>query len=143
MPRILVVANRTLGGAPLLELLRQRAERERCEVHVLVPAAPETGSWASGVDDDLRAARRRLDTALGRFSTLGCEVTGEIGDSRPLDAVTDALRLGTFDEVVVSTLPPGISRWLRADLVSRLVRFVDVPVTHVVSHERMPAKSES
>ena len=135
MARIMVVANRTLGGAPLFRLLQQRVQSGGCQLHVVVPAAPGKGSWASSNDDDVRAARQRLETALERFSALGCEVTGEIGDSRPIDAVNDVLRSQEFDEVIVSTLPPGPSRWLRADLVSRLSRGLDVPVTHVVGSE--------
>lgn len=135
MPRILVIANRTLGGAALFELLRQRVNKGECSVHLVVPAAADAHSWTTSQEDDLKAARRRLDATLRRFGQLGCEVTGEIGDSRPMDAVDDALRRGPVDEVVVSTLPPGPSRWLRADLVSRLQRKVDVPVTHVIGSE--------
>ena len=139
MHSILVVANRTLGGEPLLSLLQERAGHGQCRVHVLVPAGPDPRGWASTNEDDRQAAEQRLQAALRRFSALGCEVTGEVGDSRPLDAVGDVLRARAVDEVVVSTLPPGPSRWLRADLVSRLTRAVDVPVTHVIGSEQPAA----
>jgi len=137
MSKILVVANRTVGGGHLLQLLRERIAAGDLSVHVVVPAGPPAGGWtyADDDDDDMRAATLRLETALRSFSALGCEVTGEIGDSSPMQAVNDVLRREHFDEVIVSTLPPGPSRWLRADLVSRLSRALDIPVTHVVGSE--------
>lgn len=135
MAKILVVANRTLGGDHLLDLLRERLKAEQCSIHVLVPASPDPHEWASTERDELAAASARMQAALDRFRALGCEVTGEVGDIRPVDAVGDVLRREPFDEVVVSTLPPGPSRWLGADIISRLERAVEVPVTHAISTE--------
>ena len=61
------------------------------------------------------------------------EVTGEIGDASPLRAVGDALQYQSCDEIIVSTLPPGVSRWLKLDLPNRLRHSFAIPVTHVVA----------
>lgn len=133
MRRYLVVANLTLGGEHLLRLLRERVAQGPCAFHVLVPASADPHVWTHDEASDYQLAARRLDEALERFEELHAEVTGEVGDHRPVDAVLDALRHGHFDEVVLSTLPAGASRWLRMDLVNRVRRAVDVPVTHVVA----------
>jgi hypothetical protein len=79
-------------------------------------------------------ARRRLEVALERFAHLG-DVTGEVGDEHPVDAVRDVLERGErFDGIVLSTLKPGLSRWLRLDLISRVESF-GLPVVHVVGTE--------
>lgn len=62
-------------------------------------------------------------------------MTGEIGDERPLDTIRDAVRNDTYDEIVLSTLPAGLSRWLRMDLPHQVERAVDVPITHVIGVE--------
>ena len=81
-------------------------------------------------------AKERLDDALRRLGSLGAEsVTGEVGDERPLDAIRDAVRESNYDEIVLSTLPPGISRWLRMDLPHRVERSFDIPVVHVPAPE--------
>lgn len=135
MQRILVVANLTLGGEQLLATLRDRAQQGPLSVHVVVPARPEPNTWFESEEEQVAHARRRLQAALERFGALdGVEVSGEVGDERPIEAIGDALRrLGVeFDEIIVSTLPPGPSRWLGMDLPRRVQRSWDVPVTHVV-----------
>ncbi|MPZ74189.1 MAG: hypothetical protein GEU74_13320 [Nitriliruptorales bacterium] len=139
MARILVVANITLAGDHLTDLLRRRMEGESCSVHVLVPASPNPTQWIDDEMEDVAQAQARLHVALQRFSALGCDVDGEIGEGRPVDAVGDILRREQFDEIIISTLPVGPSRWLRADVVSRLQRAVDIPVTHVVGTESLSA----
>jgi hypothetical protein len=80
-----------------------------------------------------REAREVLAQALPRLSeAAGSEVTGSIGDAEPLMAVEDAVNLGHYDEIIVSTLPLGISRWIKLDLVSK-VRALGLPVTHVAA----------
>lgn len=131
MRRYLVVANRTLAGDHLMELLRERAADGDCELHVLVPATPDPSGWVHDEGSDHALAAGRLEQAIERFEELGVPVTGEVGDPRPVDAIMDLLRRDRFDEIVLSTLPAGVSRWLGMDLVSRVERAVDVPVTHV------------
>ncbi len=140
MKRILVVANQTLGGPKVMDWLRERVAQEPCAIHVLVPANVDTQTWVHDEDSDHELAQRRLIEALARFRELGSEVTGEVGDERPVDAIMDVLRHKRFDEVLLSTLPPGVSRWLRLDLVHRVERAVDVPVAHLVA-DRTPAQA--
>lgn len=135
MKRILVVANQTLGGPALMKWLRERVAQERCAIHVLVPANVDTQSWVLDDDSDRELAETRLREALGRLTDLGVDVTGEVGDPRPVDAILDVLRRDDFDEIVLSTLPPGVSRWLRLDLVHRVERVVTTRVIHLVTQE--------
>ncbi len=131
--RYLVVANRTLGGDHLLRLLAERLDRQPGTVHIVVPSTPDPSGWVNDEGANRTLAKRRLASARERIAGLGAEVTGEIGDERPFDAVMDVLRREPFDEVIVSTLPPTVSRWLRMDLVSHLERAVSIPVTHVIA----------
>ena len=132
MGNYLIVANLTLGGEHLWEEVRERMAGGQCHFHVLVPAAtdPMAGSWT--IEEARADATERLGRALERLGALGAEADGEVGDIRTIDATLDALRDHDYDEIIISTLPPNASRWLRLDLVSRLRRAVSVPVTHVI-----------
>jgi hypothetical protein len=78
-------------------------------------------------------AHRVLGSALPLLSeAAGQEVTGSVGDPEPLMAIQDAVNLGDYDEIIISTLPLGISRWLKLDLVSK-ARGLGLPVTHVLA----------
>jgi hypothetical protein len=138
--RYLVVANQTLGGDALLRRLRELTAEGPCEVHVLVPASADPTEAFHDQVADRRLARQRLTEALERFGDLAATVSGEVGDHRPVDAVGDVLRRGErFDRIIVSTLPAGVSRWLRLDAVSRIERAVDIPVEHLVAPARLGA----
>jgi hypothetical protein len=81
----------------------------------------------AGEDD----AQRVLDEALPKLSqAAGADVTGSLGDAEPLSAIHDAINLGEYDEIIISTLPKRISRWLKLDLVSK-TKGLGLPVTHV------------
>ena len=134
MRRYLVVANQTLLGEPLLARIRKCLAAGPCHFHLVVPAAhvPERTVWTEG--HDRAAARERLAAALERFGALGAEVDGEVGDVRPVDAIRDAmLHAPPFDEIILSTLPPGLSKWLRQDLPHRVARAFELPTTTVVA----------
>jgi hypothetical protein len=99
---------------------------------VLVPANRSRGGlfWTEG---EARAvAARRLAEALVPLRALGIDVDGTVGDERPFLAIRDALRAGDFDEIILSTLPPGVSRWLHQDLPNRVERAFGLPVHHVI-----------
>ncbi len=133
MHRYLVVANQTLGSERLAATVRERLAGGPCAFHLVVPAT-HVGHhmvWTEG--GDRAVAARRLAEGLERFRDLGAEVDGEVGDGRPLDAIGDALRTGAFDEIILVTFPPGVSRWLRQDLLSRVQRTFSLPVTHLVA----------
>lgn len=126
-PTYLLVANRTLLGEALAREIRARADTSpRPIFHLLVPVTP---------DGDLASARQRLERQLGWLEELGVEASGEIGDPDAFDAILDVVRRQDVDQVILSTLQPGASRWLRSDLPSRLQRALDVPVVHVVADE--------
>ena len=132
MRRYLVVANQTLASGQLLSKLRDLHQRGPCSFHVVVPATtPKDHSWTEG--EARHTARSRLEAAMVRLASEGFEVTGEVGDERPLEAVQDILLRGeTFDAIVLSTLPPRLSRWLKRDLVRGLEATTGLRVIHVV-----------
>jgi hypothetical protein len=139
MRRYLVVANRTLGGEHLRAKIRECLAAGPCEFHVLVPAShdPGTMTWTEGHDPAL--AERRLADALARLAEVGAEASGEVGDPNPVQAISDVLLRERFDEIILSTLPPGVSRWLKADLPHRVERDFNLPVTHVIATEEPAA----
>jgi hypothetical protein len=132
MRSYLVVANQTLGGEHLIQRVRQCLAEGPCRYHIVVPATPrgELLTWTEGRSTAI--AQERLDRALARFRELGAEADGEVGDKNPILAIQDALQHGRFDEIILSTLPPGISRWLKLDLPSRVGARFNLPVTHLV-----------
>jgi hypothetical protein len=139
--RYLVVANQTLGGKHLLRLVSEYMSGGSASFHVVVPATPpgEHLTWTEGEAQAI--AQRRLDRALENFRDRGAEADGQVGDANPLLAIEDALRREKFDEIILSTLPPGASRWLKLDLLHRVERSFDVPVTHLVA-ELEPEEAE-
>ncbi len=137
--RVLLVANRTAANPALIGAVRRRAERGPVVYHLVVPATPQ--GLHRLVDPEVagrEAAAERLARALPLLSdAAGHTVTGHVGDANPLAAVADALNLHGFDEIIISTLPWRLSRWLRIDLPSK-IRAFGIPVAHVTS-----ARSES
>jgi len=134
--RVLLVANRTATDLPLVQAVRRRALDGQAAFHLVVPATPQ--GLHRVVDPEVagrKAARERLACALPLLSeAAGQEVTGHVGDANPLAAVSDALHLQGFDEIVLSTLPWRLSRWLRIDLPSK-IRGLGLPVHHVTSSQ--------
>ena len=141
MRRYLVVANQTLGGEHLIEKVRDCVSTGQCLFHILVPATPSSDHlvWTEGEAQSI--ARQRLERAVERFQQLGAEADGEVGDANPLLAIEDVLRNQSFDEIILSTLPAGPSRWLKLDLPARVQKQFGLPVTHVVG-EAEPARKE-
>jgi hypothetical protein len=133
MRRYLIVAHRTLGGPHLIEeVIRRRDENGgRCEFHLLVPMEHGSGAWSDGRIH--AAAEQVLQDGIAHFAEQGIEVTGEVGDLNPVLAVEHLLLTGHhYDEILLSTLPSGPSRWLKADVPRRLAKAVNIPVTHLV-----------
>jgi hypothetical protein len=133
---VLVVANVTATSKELVAALSQRAQRDRCTFTLVVPA-PVGGSVGR------EAAKRTLDEALARLREEGLEVVGSVGDHDPLGAVADHYTPQAFDEIVISTLPTGVSKWLQVDLPHRIERATDATVTHVIAEpQRAEARVE-
>jgi GABA permease len=132
--RYLVVANQTLAGQHLAEVVRERTESDpTASFHLVIPATRPQHHlvWTEGEAHVI--AQERLEAAITAFEALGATVTGEVGDERAIEAVGDALRRDDFDEIIISTLPAGVSRWLKVDLPHRLERAFHRPVTHVIA----------
>ena len=130
MGKYLIVANQTLATDQLTDKIRQLCAEGPCTFHVVVPAthAKDHASYTEGHDHAL--AEKRLESALERFRSIGAEADGEVGDASAFLAVRDCLLAdGTYDGVIVSTLPLGVSRWLKQDLPHRLQRTFGLPVT--------------
>lgn len=134
MRRYLVVANQTLLGEALLARVRECIAAGPCQFHLVVPATHAPGRVMQTEGRDRAYALQRLRDGLDRFRALGIAVEGEVGDARPIDAIRDVmLHAGPFDEIIVSTLPPGISRWLHQDLPHRIQRTFELPTSMVVA----------
>lgn len=129
--RVLVVANRTADSEGLAEALRRRASETEASFTLLVPATRGGSDGPSGFE----VARGQLSSALKRLRGHGLEVDGLVGDPDPIVAVHEVWNPGRFDEVIVSTLSQGSSRWLEVDLPHRIARLTDAPVQHVVPSE--------
>ncbi|MDQ4096888.1 MAG: YceI family protein [Actinomycetota bacterium] len=140
MVRYLVVGNQTLHSEALLARLRQGRESGDCRFHVLVPASHPAGSWTWTEGGDHAAAEARLKEFLDELRGLGFEVTGEVGDANPVSAIGDVLAREprSFDEIILSTLAPGLSRWLGQDVPRRVERSFGLPLTHVVGYLTRP-----
>lgn len=129
---VLLVANRTADTDRLRQAVSDRAAKGTTRFHLLVPAVP---SGLHRVVDPEVAGRQeahdRLATALPRLSeAAGFMVGGEVGSADPMAAIQDTLAREQFDEIVISTLPRRMSRWLHLDLPSK-VKGLGVPVSHV------------
>ena len=142
MRSYLIVGNQTLMGPELDAAIAARiAPGDPPDLYVVVPATPQSGAFTWDEDEARVAAQERLDAMLEHLKGLGVEASGEVGYRDPVEAARDALRRHPADEIVLSTLPTGISRWLGQDVPSRLKSAVSVPVV-VVTAERAPVESE-
>lgn len=136
--RVLLVANRTAMTPALREEVRKRAAAGDATFHLVVPAHPS--GLHRVVDPEVagrEAAEARKEEALAVLGEVAgsSPVTGEVGDADPIAAIHDAMNSRSFDEIVISTLPKRVSKWLRLDLPSK-ARGLGLPVTHI---ESMPA----
>jgi hypothetical protein len=150
MSRILVVANRTLASSDLLQSIRDRMTKGPCEFTLLVPATahahrestmetltrritnvPVSDEARGTAEADYDHAQRRVEFGIEQLQRLGAEVDGEVGNANPFKAVEEALSRRKYDEIILSTLPSGVGRWLNQDLPHRVTRKFKGPVTVV------------
>lgn len=130
---ILVVANQTIGGAKLLELVKERAKDPDTSFTLVVPMTRPRSGYVI-YDDAVRdSAQVRLDLTLSYLRGEDIVAGGELGDEDPFTATLDAIEEYHPDEVIISTLPASSSGWLRRDLIERIQDSTGVPVTHVIS----------
>jgi len=132
MAEVLVLANETIGGAALLDAMRERHAQGDARFHVVVPLTrPKHGNVI--YDEAVRdSAQVRVDLALAFMREEGIDGTGEVGDGDPLNAAMDALHSHRITEIIVSTLPAKSSGWMKRDLIEALEGETGLPVSHVV-----------
>lgn len=135
--RVLVVAHRTAATPALLDAVRARAARGPAAFTLLVPNTPHGLHRLVDAEDQADdAAQAVLALALPLLEeAAGGPVDAMVGDPEPLSAIQDAVNLRGFDEIIVSTLPARVSRWLHLDLPSK-VGGLGLPVTTVTAKER-------
>jgi hypothetical protein len=130
---ILVVANRTLGGAKLLEAVRARAASgEAVRFRLVVPQSKPSAGFVIYDEAVRESAQVRVDLALSAIAAEGIEATGEVGDADPFLATMDAVAERRPDEIILSTHPATHSGWLRRDLIERIQNASGLPVEHVI-----------
>lgn len=144
MRRILVVAHKTLGGQHLLEEVGRRMKGGDCRVHLVVPVNHPMGAFTEASCH--AEAQVVLDEGIRRLRELdrtgAVDITGEVGDANPAYAVEVVRNRGDqIDEVLVSTLPRGMSRWLQGDVPKKIRAVVPgVEVLHVLG-DTEPARA--
>jgi hypothetical protein len=129
---VVVIANLTVDSGELLAALAERTARRPASFLLVVP--PSTGSAPAR-----RAAEGRLRRALDLARQRGLEIDGRVGVCNPLVAAVDAFDPRRFDEIIVCTLPAGVSRWLQGNLPHAIRRATGAPVQHVVAAPPRPS----
>jgi hypothetical protein len=125
---VLVVANETVIGEPLLARIHERAQRGPASFLIISPQSDPTQA-------DHPEAERRLRRALTLLRADGIDAHGQVAHPDPFTAATHAVEDERIDEIIVSTFAPSKSPWLRRDLVQRLHKATNLPVEHVVLQE--------
>ena len=138
--RVLVVAHKTAATPALLEAVRERAQRGPARFTLLSPKAvhgiTRIADPEDAPDDE---ARDVMALALPLLEeAAGSKVEGLVGVASPIEAIQDAVNIHGFDEIIISTLPSRVSRWLHLDLPSKLSG-LGLPVTTVTAREGAPA----
>jgi hypothetical protein len=139
--RVLVVANKTAATPALLDAVRERAARGRCEFTLLVPNATHGLHKVVDPEDQSQSeAEATIELALPLLEDAsGGPVDAMIGVPEPLAAIQDAVNLHGFDELIISTLPSRVSKWLKLDLPHKAAG-LGLPVTTVTARSREGAE---
>jgi len=134
--RVLIAAHKTAAAPALINAVRERAARGPCRFTLVVPStAHGLHKVVDPEDTGDEEAQRVLEHALPLLEkAAGGPVDGIVGAAEPLSAIEDAVNLNGYDEIIVSTLPTRVSRWLRLDLPHKL-EGLGLPVTTVVTDE--------
>jgi hypothetical protein len=135
--RILVVANRTAATPGLIAAVRERAAKGAASFTLLVPnTAHGLHKLVDPEDQGQSEAEQTLELALPLLEeAAGGRVEGMVGDPEPLAAIQDAINIHGFDEIIISTLPSRVSKWLKLDLPSKAAG-LGLPVTTVTASGR-------
>ena len=138
--RVLVVAHKTAATPALLAAVKERAAKGPATFTLLVPnTAHGLHKVVDAEDQDANEAQHVVDLAVPLLDeAAGAHVESMIGDPNPLDAIQDAVNMHGFDEIIISTLPTRVSRWLKLDLPNKL-NGLGLPVTTVTAQDRASA----
>jgi hypothetical protein len=135
--QVLVVANRTAESPELMNALQERAARGPCAFTLLVPQTPHGLAWAADPDAGQDEAEDHRQAFIEELREEGIDLAdAKVGDGDPLAAIQDECNFHDYDEVIVSTLPLKLSKWLRVDLPRKARAATGLPVTHVIGSER-------
>ena len=135
--QVLVVANRTAESPELLTALQERASRGPCAFTLLVPQTPHGLAWAADPDAGHDEAEHHRMAFIEELREEGIDLAeAKVGDGDPLAAIQDECNFHDYDEVIVSTLPLKLSKWLHVDLPSKARAATGLPVTHVIGSEK-------
>jgi hypothetical protein len=135
--QVLVVANRTAESPELLTALQERSARGPCAFTLLVPQTPHGLAWAADPDAGQNEAEEHRQAFIEELREEGIDLAdAKVGDGDPLAAIQDECNFHDYDEVIVSTLPLKLSKWLRIDLPRKARAATGLPVTHVIGSER-------
>jgi hypothetical protein len=139
--RVLIVANKTAATPALLDAVRKRAARGACEFTLLVPNATHGLHTLVDPEDQTETeAETTIELAVPLLeAAAGTPVDAMIGVPEPLAAIQDAVNLHGFDELIISTLPTRISKWLKLDLPSKAAG-LGLPITTVTAQSRAEAQ---
>ena len=145
MRTILVIANQTIGGATLLETIKEKVAAADGDARIVlaVPRVPPRHGNIIYDDAVFEAAQVRVDLARRSLREVGISAIGEVGDPDPYTATMDAIGEHQPDEIIVSTLPAQSSGWLRRDLIERIRDDSGLSVEHIVldlNSEGLPFK---
>jgi hypothetical protein len=132
--RVLVVANKTAESPELLEALKNRAAESPAQFTLLVPATPTGIAWAADMHAGEEGAEQHRLAFVEELRGEGLDMKeAKVGDPDPLAALQDECNFNEYDELIVSTLPLHVSKWLRVDLPRKAKAATNLPVTHVVA----------
>jgi hypothetical protein len=132
--RVLVVANRTAESPELLEALRIRTMQGPCAFTLLIPSTPHGIAWAADMHGGGDEAEGHRSAFLQELREEGINVNdAKVGDPDPLAAIQDECNFNDYDELIVSTLPLKLSKWLRVDLPRKAEAATGLPVLHIAA----------
>ena len=134
--RVLVVANRTAESPELLDALRTRTVQGPCAFTLVIPSTPHGLVWAADMHGGGEEAEQHRAAFVEELRVEGLNVEdAKVGDPDPLAAISDECNFTEYDELIVSTLPLKISKWLHLDLPRKAEAATGLPTTHVVGSE--------
>ena len=131
--RVVILANEAIGDEGLVQEILRHTKGREAEVRIVAPAlvASRLDLAAGDVDDDIEAARRRLEASIAALQRHGVKASGAVGEADPNLALEDALRLFPADEVIIVVHPRERRTWMEEDVIDRARSELSIPITHI------------